>query len=279
MNSKEIINILSSEGIRPNKRLGQNFLCNSGMIDRIADAAGIGKDDIVLEIGPGLGILTEKLAGIAGRVIAVEIDSGLAELIKKRLAGIDNVAIIHGDILKISLDEKFTKMISNLPYYCSSEILFRMAIDYSVPELCVMLQKEMAERIVSRPGSKIYGALTASIGLYYSTEILFNIDRRSFYPRPDVVSTFIKMNRTGDIGLSSNEIDLYHKIVKSAFWGRRKTITRSLADSPHISIEKELIASVLGSLGIDPAVRGESLGVDEFKEMAKLICRASGLSN
>lgn len=273
MNTSEIIEILDYINIHPNKRLGQNFLCNTGIIERIIDTAKIDPEDSILEIGPGLGILTEALTEKAGNVTAVEIDSGLCKFLQERFRERTNLDIVHGDFLKLSPYSRFTKTISNLPYYCSSEILFKLALDYEMPGIYVMLQKEMAERIEAKPGTKEYGAISVMLGLYYKPRIMFKIDKRSFYPRPDVDSCFIRLLRNKDRLPCDDEAGLLQGLVKSAFWGRRKTILKSLTDSPHLHFDKDFLSSALKNAGIDEKRRGETLTIEEYRELAQKIRR------
>jgi len=272
MNTKEIVNLIKEYNLHPNKKLGQNFLCNDGIIDKILQISNINKDDNVLEIGPGLGALTEKLAEKAKSVTSVEIDSGLYKLLKEKFNDKKNLNIIHADFLKANIDKKFSKTISNLPYYCSSEILFELILKYKIKHIFVMLQKEMTERILSKPGLKTYGALSVTLGLYCDTSVLFNIDKQSFYPQPDVSSSFIHLEQKEKIDLSGEEIALFHTIVKSAFWGRRKTLRKGLSGSPHFNFNKDIIIHSLKELKFNENVRGEDLTVNEFKELTRIIC-------
>ena len=271
MNKSDIIEIMRSYNIHPNMSLGQNFLFNQSIIDKIIQVSGIERDDNILEIGPGLGILIERLINEARSVTAVEIDSGLVRFLWQKFNDRDNLKIIHADFLKLDLDDHFTKVVSNLPYYSSSEMLFKIAMKYKIKALYVMLQKEMAERLISRPGRKSYRALTVNLGLYYEPKILFNIDKRSFYPEPDVISSFIRLIYREDIDFSEQEIDLYHRIVKSAFWGRRKTLIKSLSDSPHLKLPINLIRDIFRQTNLDEKIRGENLDIQDFKLIVKTI--------
>lgn len=270
MKRGEIIDICNVWGIHPNKRFGQNFLCDGAILKRIIDTAEISESDRILEIGPGLGVLTEALAKEAHSVKALEIDSGLVSYLRDRFRDIRNIEIVHADFLKYRGGGEFTKSISNLPYYCSSEILFRSATEYHM-DVFAMLQREMAERIVSKPGSKSYGALTVTLSLYYETVILFNVNRSSFYPQPDVASSFISLTRRDDRSLITDEIELFHRIVKAAFWGRRKKLLNALSESPHLDISKGLARGILGDLNIDEGVRGEDLTPEQFKELSRVM--------
>jgi 16S rRNA (adenine1518-N6/adenine1519-N6)-dimethyltransferase len=271
MNTKDIIEIIEQNNLYPNKKLGQNFLCNNGIIDKIVEVSNVNSGDHILEIGPGLGGLTEKLIAKANLVTIVEIDSGLVKLLKEKFLDVKNINIIHADFLEDGINGNYTKSISNLPYYCSSEMLFELGLKYKINEIYVMLQKEMAERIFSRPGMKTYGALTISLGFYYEPKILFNIDKKSFYPQPDVASSFLYLKRRAAIDLNAEELKLFHNIIKSAFWGRRKTLKKGLTDSPHLNLSRDIIISAFNELNLSENIRGENLSINEFKDIAKSI--------
>jgi 16S rRNA (adenine1518-N6/adenine1519-N6)-dimethyltransferase len=277
MNTQAIIETIRHNNLHPNKKLGQNFLCNDGILKRIIEVSDVNINDNILEIGPGLGDLTAMLAEKAGSVTAVEIDSGLYALLMEKYCEVKNLKLIHSDFLKTELNDIFTKAIGNLPYYCASEILFHLSLKYKISRIFVMLQKEMCERILSRPGMKSYGAMTVSLGLHYESGNLFNIDKKSFYPQPDVSSSFIYLKLKPDTGLSEPEIEIFHNIVKSAFWGRRKTLKKCLLDSPHSDNSKEVIMNVFSELKLDEKIRGENLGIEDFKNVARSICR--GIKN
>jgi 16S rRNA (adenine1518-N6/adenine1519-N6)-dimethyltransferase len=275
MKRGEIIDTCNAWGIHPSKRFGQNFLCNRAILNRIVDGAGINGNDRILEIGPGLGVLTEALAERAHAVRAVEIDSGLVRYLRERFRDSENIEIIHADFLKYRGEGEFTKSVSNLPYYCSSEILFRTATEYHM-DVFAMLQREMADRIVSEPGSRSYGALTVTLSFYYETVVLFKVNRNSFYPQPDVASSFIRLTRRDDRTLTVGEIELFHRIVKSAFWGRRKKLLNALSESPHLDIQRVLVRGILKDLNIDEGVRGEELTLEQFKELSRVMYAYKG---
>ncbi|HSA15930.1 MAG TPA: 16S rRNA (adenine(1518)-N(6)/adenine(1519)-N(6))-dimethyltransferase RsmA [Spirochaetota bacterium] len=269
MNISDVKRISDQYGLRPNRKLGQNFLIDEGIRSKIIQAVEPGKEDSILEIGPGLGSLTFSLAESAGRLTAVEIDSGLHRYLSEQFRDADAV-IVHGDFLKLSFDDVFTKVVSNLPYYCSSEILFRIVHDLpSVAEIYVMLQQEMAERIIAAPGSGGYGALTVSLNLYCVSSKLFRVPAGCFYPRPEVSSVFLRLERKKTLPLDARGVELFHLIVKSAFWGRRKTLLTSLARSPHLSFGKDAAAGALSSLGISCSARGEDLSLGEYVSLAE----------
>lgn len=268
MNLTEAKEIIGRYGLSPNKRLGQNFLVSRDMRDKMIDMIGVATDDRVLEIGPGLGALTERLVPAAESVTAVEVDSGLSRFLADRFGAEASFRLIHSDFLKLDLADTFTKVVSNLPYYCASEILFHVA-RFSAPHVYVLLQKEMAERIVAVPGSKTYGALTVTLGFYYEPKVLFRVSKESFYPRPEVTSSFVRLVRKSRLPVDGGEIELFHLVVKSAFWGRRKTMIKALSESPHLETGREIAARVLEHAGINPGVRGEDLGLESFVALAR----------
>jgi 16S rRNA (adenine1518-N6/adenine1519-N6)-dimethyltransferase len=272
MNTVEIKHLISSLGLHPNKRLGQNFLVSPEARERIVGAMECGPSDRVLEIGPGLGALTVMLLDRAGHVTAVEIDSGFCRYLSDRFGARENFTLIHSDFLKNPPPDTFTKIVSNLPYYCSSEMLFEMS-RYRAPQVYVMLQKELVDRITASPGGKSYGALTVTLGFYYEPRRIFTLPRESFYPRPDVASSFLKLSRRLPLPLNAEEIKLFHLLVKSAFWGRRKTILAALSGSPHMDIGREGAAHILAVTGIDQKRRGEELALEQYIELARAMGR------
>ncbi len=276
MNRSQVTEIANNYGLAPNKKFGQNFLINDGEIGRIISVLKLQKEYKVLEIGPGLAAITEKLVEQVDSVTAVEIDSGIVRYLKDRFEDVNNFNLIHSDFLKLSNSQEkvdYDLVVSNLPYYCASEILFKIALEYGSPPTFVMLQKEMAERIVSKPSSSEYGALTVTLGLYYDSQILFHINNGSFYPAPDVTSSFLKMKPRTDINLTEEERLMFHLIVKSAFWARRKTLLASLSKSPHMDLSRDDVQKILDESEIDSKRRGESLSVEQFVVLAKNGCR------
>ena len=202
--------------------------------------------------------MTEILVEKAASITAVEIDGGIVRCLKDIFGTRENFDLIHADFLKHEIDNEFHKIVSNLPYYCASEILFKIAEKLNVPEVFIMLQKDMAERIISSPGSKRYGNLTVTLGFYFRPKILFNISRNDFFPKPEVESSFVKLERKEKYPLSDEkEIDLFKRIIKSAFWGRRKTLLNALTESPHLSFEKNEVKKILEEANIPDTQRGE----------------------
>lgn len=265
MNKRELQAALASANLHPNKRLGQHFLVHDDVALRIASLEGIIAGAKVLEIGPGLGALTAHLIAKGVRLTAVEIDAGLCRFLENTYG--DAIEVHHADFLKIALPDNFSACVSNLPYYCASEILFRLAECYSMPYVYAMVQKEMASRLEAVPGSKQYGAMTVSLRLYFEIRRLFDIERRAFYPEPDVTSSFLLLKRKQH-GFDEQFIHAFHLVVKSAFWGRRKPLASALARSPHCAMGKEKACAVCAAGGVNPAARAEELSYDDYIRLA-----------
>jgi 16S rRNA (adenine1518-N6/adenine1519-N6)-dimethyltransferase len=274
MTRKEIIQFLKDNTLSPNKRLGQNFLCDATVTTRIIQAAEISASDSVLEIGPGLGELTSMLLETGCSLTSVEIDSGLHRYLAQKIIGHGRFTLVHADFLKTEKLGSFNKIAANLPYYCASEILFKCSEEYSPDLMCVMLQKEMAERIVSKPGTESYGAMTVMLAAKYSADIAFDVSPTSFYPSPDVTSSVLVLRRSQTVQLTADEFSIFALLVKSSFWGRRKTLVKSCSSSPHHKFERAILLDALSSLGLNDSIRGEALSVDQFASIARIITKA-----
>ncbi len=259
MTKKDVLEILRQMGLAPNKRYGQNFLVDAAVAARIVEAAAC-EGQTVLEIGPGLGSLTEHLVGKASVLTAVEIDSGFCRYLGDRFGSAIN--LIHGDYLRIETPDAFC-VAANLPYYCSSEIIFSIAQKTGTQRAVVMVQREMAQRLLARPGTDAYGAPAVSLWLDMSAELLFDISPAAFYPSPDVVSSVMRLTRVSRT-ISSKVRSDFHLIVKAGFWARRKQLFACLTTSPFYTIEKSKAASLLEHLGRDARVRAEELSPEEF---------------
>lgn len=269
MNKSDILKITEQYGLAPNKKFGQNFLINDGIIQKIVDSCSP-EGQSILEIGPGLGSISAPLARRSLSYTAVEIDSGFVRYLTdffnsgEGVTGKGNVEIIHGDFLKSLIEDRFDLIVSNLPYYCASEILFRIAEKFSASNIFVMMQKEMAERVTAKPGSEAYGALTVTLSYHFDSKVLFHIAGEAFYPRPDVKSSFLRLLRKQRFFNLAEDEEMFHLVVKSVFWGRRKTLLRSLTDSPHLEMKRDDVENILQGCGIKPDLRGENLSPDEF---------------
>ncbi len=256
-------------GLRFVKKFGQNFLTDANIVRKIADSADLSKDESVIEIGPGIGTLTRELSDRAGNVTSVEIDKKLIPVLEETLQDKENVKVLNKDVLKL-LPEDFPdgpfKVVANLPYNITSPVIFFfLESDLDVKSLQFLIQKEVAERIVAEPGSKIYGALSVIAQYYADPEILFDVPAGVFMPRPKVDSSLIRL--TKKIPDTSVDKGDYFKVVRAGFANRRKTLINSLASN--LGVDKERIKDILIELGFDPRVRAENLSPDDFKELTR----------
>jgi len=252
----------------PKKHLGQHFLKDKNYISRIIRTAEIGKDDVVVEIGPGTGALTFQLAELAGRVIAIEIDHALSQELAERAALYPNLTIIEADALRFpyeTIETKF-KVVANLPYYISTPILFRlMELRHKIISLTIMLQKEVAKRIVALPGGKDYGILSIAVQFYAVPAILFQIPPGAFFPVPEVDSAVLKIIPRKRPAVEVRNEPLFWSVIKSAFSHRRKTLLNSLSMA---GFPKEVTEPILHSAGLAPLVRPEEIGMEAWGKIA-----------
>jgi 16S rRNA (adenine1518-N6/adenine1519-N6)-dimethyltransferase len=260
--------ILEKYGLQPKKSLGQNFLIDRNIRDKIIDAAAITQDDVVLEIGPGVGTLTEELARRAARVTAVELDGGLAQVLRDRLPS-ERVWVVEGDVLALEppalvgevSPKQRIKIVANLPYYITSPIIFHFLEWKRWEMMVIMVQEEVGERLVAGPGTKAYGALSVAVALHGRAEVLFKVSSRVFWPRPQVGSAVVRLVPRDDFGVDPKECS---PLVRAAFGQRRKTLANALSAAPWNPLSKEETEKVLLSARIDPVRRGESLTPEEF---------------
>jgi len=267
------------------KSLGQNFLKDESVLNHIIESANLSKDDVVIEIGPGPGALTEKLAAVCKQVIAIEIDERMVELLHTKLVGNENVEIIAGDILKINLPEliekylptgqagnlQYTKykVVANLPYYITSPII-RLLLETKYPpaEMVVMVQKEVAERIVAKKGAM--SILAVSVQYYAKAQFLFTVFKESFEPMPKVDSAILKITRNKKQETNNKEkTKKFFRIVKSGFSAKRKTLVNNLSNG--LQLQKKEIETKLGSLGFSPNTRAQELGVEDWRRLVELL--------
>lgn len=269
--------IISRYGFEFSKALGQNFLIDGNILRKIVDSGDIGPEDYVLEIGPGIGTLTEELALRAKKVVAVELDNRLLPILDDTLEKYKNIEIIHGDILKVDveklIDEKFEggpiKVVANLPYYVTTPIISKLIEDnLNIESIIVMVQKEVAERMAAGPGGKEYGSLSVFINFYSHPEIILKVPKTVFMPQPKIDSAVIKLNIRKD--LPDVDPDKFSKIVKAAFSKRRKTILNSLS-TYGFNIEKEEIIEALNKANIDLKSRAENLSLEDFAKISKTL--------
>src|SRR4030066_2305860 len=249
---------------RPKKHLGQHFLQDPEIISRIIETADVHKEDVIVEIGPGRGALTFRMAEIASEVIAIEIDSAIVGNLKERAVSYPGLTIVEADALQSPHHQIGTrfKVVANLPYYMSTPILFRLIeLGDMVSSMTIMLQKEVAQRVVSAPGSKDYGILSIAVQFYALPEIAFNVSRKMFFPEPKVDSSVLKIVPRDKVAVNVRNEGLFWGLIKSAFYYRRKTLLNSLSLSGH---RREFITNVLDAAGIDKKRRPEDVGMEEW---------------
>lgn len=274
---KYVREIVDRYGFSFSKSLGQNFLIDGNIVRNIVKGAQVGKEDYVLEIGPGIGTLTEELALNAKKVVAVEIDKNLLPVLEDTLANYDNVEVVHADVLDLDLNklnkEKLgggsLKIVANLPYYVTTPIIGKLLEDdLDLDSIVVMIQKEVADRMVAGPGSKTYGALSVFVNFYSQPEILLKAPKTVFMPQPKIDSSVIKLNIKKD--LPEVNKDTFFKLVKAGFSKRRKTILNSLS-SYGFDLDKEEIKTSLEKAGISPSERAENLSIEDFIKISEII--------
>lgn len=269
--------IIDKYNFRFSKSLGQNFLIDGNVLRRICEEGQVSKEDDILEIGPGIGTLTEELSYRANKVVAVELDKSLIPILDETLAQCLNVEILLGDILKLDLpklfNEKFEKenikVIANLPYYITTPIIVRfLEEELNIDSILVMVQKEVAERMKASPGTKVYGSLSVFIQYYTEPEIVLTVPKTAFMPQPNVDSAVIKLKiRKEKIELKDKEI--FFKVVKAAFSQRRKTVLNSLSSG--LKVDKDIIKSVLEKADIDSKARAENLTIEDFSKIGSIL--------
>lgn len=278
-NPQNTIEVIQKYEFKFQKKFGQNFLIDTHVLDKIIRAANITKDDMVLEIGPGIGTMTQYLAEAAGKVIAVEIDRNLIPILEETLADYDNVRVINEDVLKVDLkklaDEENqgrpVKVVANLPYYITTPIIMGL-FENGVPveSITVMVQKEVADRMQTGPGNKDYGALSLAVQYYAVPYIVANVPPNCFMPRPKVGSAVIRLTRHEKPPVDVKDEKLMFEIIRASFNQRRKTLANGLNNSDKLNFSKEKITEVIEKLGKGASVRGEALTLEEFARLTNL---------
>lgn len=279
-NPKNTIEIIQKYEFMFQKKFGQNFLIDTHVLEKIISAAGITKNDCVLEIGPGIGTMTQYLAENAGHVVAVEIDRNLIPILKETLADYDNVTVINEDILRVdikALAEEYNggkpiKVVANLPYYITTPIimgLFESGV--TIDNITVMVQKEVADRMKEGPGSKDYGALSLAVQYYAEPEIVANVPPNCFIPRPNVGSAVIRLTRHKEMPVEVKDPALMFKIIRASFNQRRKTLQNGLGNAPELPYTKEQIAAAIAEMGLTPTIRGEALSLAQFAQLSDIL--------
>ena len=265
------------------KKFGQNFLIDGHVLDKIIAGAGVTKDDMVLEIGPGVGTMTQYLAEASGKVVAVEIDRNLLPILQETLADYDNVKVIHADVLSLDLEKlvqeenggRPIKVVANLPYYITTPIIMAL-FEQHVPlaNVTVMVQKEVAARMKSGPGSKDYGALSLAVQYYAEPYIVANVPCNCFMPRPNVDSAVIRLTRYEEPPVQVKDEKMLFKIIRASFNQRRKTLQNGLNNSSELNFTKDQIAAAIAAAGFSPSVRGEALTLEQFARLTDILLNA-----
>ncbi len=296
---------LRKHGIRIKKRLGQNFLIDEGILNRIVEVADLGKDDIVIEIGPGMGTLTKKLAEKAQKVLAIELDENLVKLLKETLRPYSNIEIIHADILKINLKKLVTqlpsypvtqfktgkladwrtgghlakpgrankvKVVANLPYYITTPIIIHLLKARKIlSSIVIMVQKEVGRRMIAKPRTKDYGALSLLVQYYTRPQITVKVPRSAFLPEPEVDSCVVNLEVLEKPAVEVKDEELFFKVVRAAFEQRRKTLKNALSRTKDLKLSKKKVLEILEKADIKSLRRGETLSLEEFARLSNLI--------
>ena len=279
-NPKNTIEILQKYNFNFQKKFGQNFLINTGVLEDIIDAAEVTDEDMVLEIGPGIGTMTQYLCENARQVIAVEIDTNLIPILKDTLSAYDNVRIINDDILKVDINElareynngRPIKVVANLPYYITTPIIMGLFESHvPIESITVMVQKEVADRMQAGPGTKDYGALSLAVQYYSKPQIVVNVPPSCFMPQPKVGSTVISLRRHQQPVVQVEDEKLMFKVIRASFNQRRKTLANGLNNYGGINLTKEQIRQSIEELGVPVNIRGEALSLEQFACLSNII--------
>ena len=279
-NPKNTIEVLQKYNFHFQKKFGQNFLIDTRVLDKIIAAAAITKDDCVLEVGPGIGTMTQYLAEHAKKVIAVEIDDNLIPILQDTLSPYDNIELIHNDILKVDIahlaakynNNQPLKVVANLPYYITTPIIMGL-FENHVPleSITVMVQKEVAERMQIGPGNKNYGALSLAVQFYAEPYIAANVPPNCFIPRPNVGSAVIRLKTYEQPQIQVKDEAFLFALIRASFNQRRKTLVNSLKNASDLKLEKEQVLEALRTMGLSETVRGEALTLEQFASLADLL--------
>ena len=274
------IAVLQKYNFNFQKKFGQNFLIDTRVLDRIIESAEITKEDCILEIGPGIGTMTQYLAENARAVVAVEIDKNLIPILEDTLSEYDNVTVINDDILKVDINKiveeknagKPIKVVANLPYYITTPIIMGL-FESHVPlqSITIMVQKEVADRMQVGPGTKDYGALSLAVQYYAKPEIVANVPPNCFMPRPNVGSAVIRLTRYDAPPVQVNDEKYMFSLIRASFNQRRKTLVNGLTNAPELGLSKEKVTEALEKLGWSPTIRGEALTLEQFAQLSNAL--------
>lgn len=279
-NPKNTIEVLQKYNFNFQKKFGQNFLINTSVLEDIIDAAGVTKNDFVLEIGPGIGTMTQYLCEAAREVVAVEIDTNLIPILKDTLSAYDNVEVLNEDILKVDINKLATernggkpiKVVANLPYYITTPIIMGLFESHvPIDSITIMVQKEVADRMQVGPGTKDYGALSLAVQYYAKPEIVVNVPPSCFMPQPKVGSAVIRLTRHTAPPVEVEDEKLMFAVIRASFNQRRKTLANGLNNFPEIRLPKEVIQESIIELGVPVTVRGEALTLEQFAKLSNII--------
>ncbi len=274
------IAVLQKYNFNFQKKFGQNFLIDTHVLEKIMDSAEITKEDCVLEIGPGIGTMTQYLAERAGHVVVVEIDKNLIPILEETLSAYDNVTIINNDILKVDINKlveelnegKPIKVVANLPYYITTPIIMGLFESHvPIKSITIMVQKEVADRMQVGPGTKDYGALSLAVQYYAKPEIVANVPPNCFIPRPGVGSAVIRLTRYEQPPVEVADEKRMFALIRASFNQRRKTLVNGLTNAPELGLSKESVAEALEKLGLSPTVRGETLTLEQFAHLSNIL--------
>ncbi len=277
---KNTIEILQKYNFSFQKKFGQNFLVDTHVLEKIIKEAGISKEDMVLEIGPGIGTMTQYLCENSRKVVAVEIDKALIPILADTLSEYENVQVINEDILKVDInglvqqenEGKPIKVVANLPYYITTPIIMGLFESHvPIESITIMVQKEVADRMQVGPGTKDYGALSLAVQYYAQPQIVANVPPNCFMPRPNVASAVIRLTRHKKPPVDVKNEKLMFKLIRASFNQRRKTLQNSINNSPELSLSKENVVEALEKMNLSPTVRGEALTLAQFAELANLL--------
>ena len=279
-NPKNTIEVLQKYNFNFQKKFGQNFLINTGILEDIIAAAEITTDDFVLEIGPGIGTMTQYLCESAREVVAVEIDKNLIPILADTLSAYDNVEVINEDILKVDIKKlaeernagKPIKVVANLPYYITTPIIMGLFESHvPIDSITIMVQKEVADRMQEGPGSKEYGAVSLAVQYYADPEIVVNVPPSCFMPQPKVGSAVIRLTRHAEPPVNVENEKLMFQIIRASFNQRRKTLANGLNNFPGLNLSKEAIQQCIEELGVPATIRGEALSLAQFAQLSNII--------
>ena len=282
VNPQKTIEVIQKNEFAFQKRFGQNFLVDARVLDKIIQSAGVTKEDCVLEVGPGIGTMTQALSEATRQVVAVEIDDHLIPILQETLKECPNVKVIHGDILKTdvkAIADEYNEgcplhVIANLPYYITTPIIMGL-FESGVPlkSITIMVQKEVADRMKAEPGTKDYGALSLAVQYYAEPYLVANVPPNCFIPRPNVGSAVIRLTRHEQPPVQVADEKPMFRLIRAAFNQRRKTLANSLNNSPELFFPKEQIQEAIAALDVSPSVRGEALSLEQFAQLANLLSK------